>query len=72
LHIITVGNYAPSELPGQFRELVLRVSAAQGIAAESPQEAHRRFRGLEAESPVFLPAHAGKKMRQNSFVFVLE
>jgi hypothetical protein len=26
---------------------------AQGIAAESPQEAHGRFRGLEAESPVF-------------------
>jgi hypothetical protein len=26
--------------------------AAQGIAAESPQEAHGRFRGLEAKSPV--------------------
>jgi hypothetical protein len=25
---------------------------AQGIVAESPQEAHRRFRGLGAESPV--------------------
>ncbi|MDR1316465.1 MAG: hypothetical protein LBK13_06285 [Spirochaetales bacterium] len=29
---------------------------AQGIAAESPQEAHRRFRGLGAESPVFYGA----------------
>jgi hypothetical protein len=27
--------------------------AAPGIVAESPQEAHRRFRGLAAESPVF-------------------
>jgi hypothetical protein len=36
---------------------------AQGIVAESPQEAHWRFRGLAAESPVFLPAYAGKKMR---------
>jgi hypothetical protein len=27
--------------------------AAQGIGAESPQEAHWRFRGLAAESPVF-------------------
>jgi hypothetical protein len=27
--------------------------AAQGIVAESPQEAHWRFRGLGAESPVF-------------------
>ncbi|MDR1316598.1 MAG: hypothetical protein LBK13_06960 [Spirochaetales bacterium] len=36
--------------------------AAQGIEAESPQEsAEGAFRGLEAESPVFLPAtRAGK------------
>jgi hypothetical protein len=27
-------------------------AAAQGIAAEIPQEAHRRFRGIGAESPV--------------------
>jgi hypothetical protein len=29
---------------------------AQGIAAESPQELHEQFRGLGAESPVFLSA----------------
>jgi hypothetical protein len=36
---------------------------AQGIEVESPQEAHRRFRGLGTDSPVFLPGLAGKKMR---------
>jgi hypothetical protein len=36
-------------------EAILRLplGRAQGIAAESPQEAHWRFRGLGAESPVF-------------------
>jgi hypothetical protein len=29
------------------------VLPAQGIEAESPQKAHRRFRGLGADSPVF-------------------
>jgi hypothetical protein len=35
--------------------------SAHGIVAESPQEAHGRFRGLGAESPVFLPAQGGQK-----------
>jgi hypothetical protein len=30
-----------------------RAFGAQGIEAESPQKAHRRFRGLGADSPVF-------------------
>jgi hypothetical protein len=38
-----------------------KARGAQGIAAESPQEAHQRFRGLGAESPVFLPALSGQK-----------
>jgi hypothetical protein len=29
------------------------VAAAQGIAAESPQDLHGQIRGLGAESPVF-------------------
>jgi hypothetical protein len=33
--------------------LALPLVRAQGIVAESPQEAHKRFRGLAAESPVF-------------------
>jgi hypothetical protein len=37
----------------------------QGIVAESPQEAHRRFRGLAAESPVFLPVFGQKKAPKN-------
>ncbi|MDR1315887.1 MAG: hypothetical protein LBK13_03340 [Spirochaetales bacterium] len=36
---------------------------ARGIAAESPQDLRGQIRGLGAESPVFLPAHAGKKTR---------
>jgi hypothetical protein len=39
---------------------------AQGIAAEIPQARHRWACGIAAESPVFLPAQAGKKMRPNS------
>jgi hypothetical protein len=47
-------NYVPTELPhGNSVALVLKLPLAQGIVAESPQEAHRRFRGLEVESPVF-------------------
>jgi hypothetical protein len=43
-----------------------KASYAPGIAAESPQELRGQFRGLGAESPVFLPARAGKKRRPNS------
>jgi hypothetical protein len=40
------------------------LGARNGIVAESPQEAHGRFRGLAAESPVFLGARSvPKKMR---------
>jgi hypothetical protein len=38
----------PVAIPGTGSELPMR----NGIEAESPQEAHRRFRGLAAESPV--------------------
>jgi hypothetical protein len=42
--------------------------AAQGIAAESPQDLHGQIRGLGAESPVFLGARsASKKMRYNDW-----
>jgi hypothetical protein len=40
--------------------------AAQGIVAEIPQDLHKQIRGIEAESPVFLPSFVGKKMRSNS------
>jgi hypothetical protein len=37
-----------------------------GIAAESPQELHKQFRGLGAESPVFCPwIFTGKKCARN-------
>jgi hypothetical protein len=39
-----------------FTRLCEPLERAQGIAAESPQEAHERFRGLGAESPVFCEA----------------
>jgi hypothetical protein len=44
-------------------KIAARPKAAQGIVAEIPQEAHRRFRGIEAESPVF-SASARKKCAQ--------
>jgi hypothetical protein len=34
-------------------DFALPLVRARGIVAESPQEAHGRFRGLGAESPVF-------------------
>jgi hypothetical protein len=38
----------------QNREAILRCRcAAQGIAAEIPQDLHKQIRGIEAESPVF-------------------
>jgi hypothetical protein len=37
---------------------------AQGIEAESPQELHKQFRGLAAESPVFWPG-CGQKNAPN-------
>jgi hypothetical protein len=43
--------------------------AARGIAAESPQEAHRRFRGLAAESPVFLPGCGQKNAPKKQSLF---
>jgi hypothetical protein len=54
-----------------------QAAAAQGIAAESPQEAHGRFRGLAAESPVFLGvlSRAQKnvpKFRAFTFFFVYD
>jgi hypothetical protein len=39
----------PLAIPWPISELPI----APGIEAESPQEAHWRFRGLGAESPVF-------------------
>jgi hypothetical protein len=43
--------------------------AAQGIAAESPQDLHWQIRGLGAESPVFLGGRStSKKMRPNSSI----
>jgi hypothetical protein len=41
--------------------LLSAAGRAQGIAAESPQEAHWRFRGLGAESPVFWVCEARPK-----------
>jgi hypothetical protein len=41
------------ELPLAIPGTGSQAAAAQGIVAESPQEAHWRFRGLAAESPVF-------------------
>jgi hypothetical protein len=35
-------------------DFALPLLRRKGIGAESPQEAHWRFRGLGAESPVFL------------------
>jgi hypothetical protein len=46
---------------GFLRSKKSPLGRAQGIGAESPQEAHGRFRGLAAESPVFLPALRGQK-----------
>jgi hypothetical protein len=46
-------NYAPLKLPRAISGLYSEAAMRNGIAAESPQEAHRRFRGLGAESPVF-------------------
>jgi hypothetical protein len=40
--------------------------AAQGIVAESPQELHRQFRGLAAESPVFLSVFGQKNAPEDS------
>jgi hypothetical protein len=42
--------------------------AAQGIAAESPQDLHWQIRGLAAESPVFLPG-CGQKNAQRDGCF---
>jgi hypothetical protein len=52
------------EIAKQFRGLPL--VRAPGIAAESPQEAHWRFRGLGAESPVFFVRLRTKKRRPYS------
>jgi hypothetical protein len=44
-------NANTSHSSGSAFTAFLAAGRAPGIAAESPQEAHRRFRGLGAESP---------------------
>jgi hypothetical protein len=51
----------------QNRFAILRCRcAAQGIAAESPQDLHWQIRGLAAESPVLLPGCG----QQNAPIFI--
>jgi hypothetical protein len=49
-------------IPGLLLRYWLAAAAAQRIAAESPQEAHGRFRGLGAESLV-RAARSAARMR---------
>jgi hypothetical protein len=48
---------------------ILLLAHASWIVAESPQELHRQFRGLAAESPVFFVRLRAKKMRLKTVAF---
>jgi hypothetical protein len=61
MYRIWINPFPRKGLVANLRSQIRRCpKAAQGIVAEIPQKSHGRFRGIGAESPVFLPAGGQK------------